>query len=100
MNTLADAEMKRASYNQNTVVHIENVGTPALSEASNINNLDHNLTKILKRKLRKFYGKLEEWKSFSHWFQSHVRDRVGISNSTRMSFLQDTLLNDGTLRTN
>lgn len=68
--------------------------TPAISESSSNQNLAHNLTRMPKRELRKFDGKLEEWKSCSHWFKSNVHERVDISDGTRMSYLQDALFGE------
>ncbi|XP_057329864.1 uncharacterized protein LOC130670473 [Microplitis mediator] len=89
MDILAQAELERNLSNQEA--NRDNAHTPAVLDTSNHN---YNLTKMPKRELRKFDGKLEEWKSFYQWFNANVHDRVGISDSTHMSYLQDTLIGE------
>lgn len=91
MDVLATATLLQ---NNTTETTRDRSVTPAISESSSNQTIDHNLTRMPKRELRKFDGKLEEWKAFSHWFKSNVHERAGISDSTRMSYLQDTLVGE------
>lgn len=58
------------------------------------NNVDYSLTKIPRVELRKFDGSIDQWRAFSDWFIGTIHNREGITDSMKLSYLHDSLIDE------